>query len=153
MGTTDGRETGTAFFAAPMLNVGTKSLQWRPRGIKFQLVANVAQASGTTGDVAWSDTDCTANTDPLACLIAFRLQASEPNGTMGSRLWMAHSDTIVGSDQAIQFATIHVAVLTMSSWAILRCDDGQVVRYTVTEEDADNDVTWGCQLTGYWMWE
>ena len=34
----------------------------------------------------------------------------------------------------------------------IMCNDGQVIRYTVEEADADNDVRASLYITGYWRW-
>lgn len=146
-------DTDTAWFACPMLNLGSKTLPWVPRHERFVPIAIIAQVTGTTGDVAWSDTDCTANTHPLAIGVQLRLDCVEPNGTIGSALYVSHADDVIGADSNVALSIPQVLAQTSyQSVHRIACDDQQVIRYKVEEVDADNDVTWAVRLTGYWRW-
>jgi len=149
-------DTDTAWFTMPMLNTGSKSLPWRLRGWKYVAIPNVTHFDlNTTGDVAWSDTDCTANTDPLAVAIMGWAVVSEANGTAGSTVQIGHSDAVMGADNPVLVAVLPV-VGTNSAYQYggpILCDDSQVIRYQVAEQDADSDVRARFIITGYWMWE
>lgn len=146
-------DTDTAWFTMPMFSVGLAARPWVPRDLRFVALLSIDQQDlNPTGDVAWSDTDCTANTDPLALLIAANSFVYEPNGSVCSNQQLGHSDTVMGGDDTECMA--REWVLGKSCWAfgLLLCDDSQVIRYTVDEVDADNDVRAKIDLAGYWMW-
>lgn len=146
-------DTGTAYFTQPMLNPGSCSMPWLERGQKFVPVAVNQLDLNTTGDVAWSDTDCTANTHPLATAMQIRMRIYEADGTVNSYFDVAHNDTIVGSDALICTAREYVIATNIyASTDYVMCDDSQVIRYRVEEVDADNDVRATLTLTGYWRW-
>jgi hypothetical protein len=147
-------DTDTAFIAYPMLNVGTKPLAWVARQEKFVPIPRVIQYDlNTTGDVAWSDTDCTANTDPLAVGILGRLYILEADGNVGSFHKVGHSDNLIGADwEVVQVYSIVVGLTGSGTCARFACDDSQVLRYEVDENDLDNDVRAILFLVGYWMW-
>lgn len=148
-------DTGTAYFAKPMLNVGPKVLPWQPRRERYVTLNPVAQLDlNTTGDVAWTDTDCTANTHALATMLAVRLYLREPDGTAGSYGSVATPAAVGGSD-SLNYVRAYSPVANQASekYTTLRCDDSQVIRYFVSEEDADSDVRFVITLTGYWRWE
>ena len=145
-------DTDTAYFTMPMLNVGSCSLPWTPRSQQFY-TANATAVSTTSGDVAWSDLDMTAHTHPLATMVQVHIAISEPDGSTGSYIAVAHSDDIAGADAAVDTAL--VVVLgddRIRHTSLLQCNDGQVVRYTVSEADADNDVAYFVLVRGYWRW-
>jgi len=146
-------DTGTAYFTMPMLTVGPEAQPWKPRGMKYRSTY-VQQAAGTTGDIAWSDQDCTANTNPLACLISVYAVIKEPDGTIESAIVMAHNDALPGGDQVCYVVLADILNRNIyGQSAVLACDDSQVLRYYVDEKDADSDVTWYIRIIGYWIWE
>jgi hypothetical protein len=146
-------DTDTAYFTMPMLTIGSKALPWVARGEQFVPITQATQVDlNNTGDVAWTDTDCTANTDPLALAIQARLYIVENDGTVGSYGGGGHDDALA-ADAAV--ALVRLLVLgtgTMVPSTRLACNDSQVVRYTVEEVDADNDVNFDIYLHGYWRW-
>ena len=148
-------DTGTAYFAMPMLNIGSCSLPWCSRRQRFVARTDVAQINLVgTGDVAWTDSDCTANTHPLAVAVAGRAYVTEPDGTAGSTFYIGHSDNIVGADTSVLTSIVQVlGQPNNTSGAYIVCDDGQNIRYYVGEVDADNDVTAVFTINGYWRWE
>lgn len=146
-------DTDTAWFTMPMLSVGPTAQPWMSRDTRFVPLAQVTQQDlNTTGDVAWSDTDCTANTDPLATLIAALHFISESDGVLGSNQRLGHSDDVMGADTIETLVRVQVFSQSVYGFGLLLCDDSQVVRYFVSETDADNDVRAVIYLTGYWMW-
>jgi hypothetical protein len=148
-------DTDTAWFTMPMFAVGPVAQPWTPRGFRHVPVLRVDQVNlAGTGDVAWSDTDCTANTDPLAIGIDVQSVAIEPNGLAGSTVDVGHDSALLGADSAFLSAKVYVVNIsgTLDS-NMVRCDDGQIIRYKVNEVDADNDVTAIIRIYGYWMWE
>jgi len=147
-------DTGTAYYTMPMLTVGPEAQPWKPRGLEYIAQdASTEQLNATTGDVAWSDTDCTATSDNLAVLIHLHTQVNEPNGNAGSRIQIGHSDTVVGADGAV--ARARVIIVGLANWTNghVMCDDSQIIRYQIQEIDADNDVAYFIWIAGYWMWE
>lgn len=147
-------DTGTAYFAMPMLCVGGIALPWKPRGMKH-VPTWATQFDITVGDTAWSDTDCTANTDPLAVAIQGTYKMREPDGAAGSFAYLGHENDLVGGTDTIVMAASQVI---LNQWeyratAFVRCSDSQVIRYYVAEQDADNDVNLVLFISGYWMWE
>jgi hypothetical protein len=149
-------DTITAFIAYPVLNVGSKAIAWVARQEKFVPIARVTHYDlNTTGDVAWSDTDCTANTDPLATAIQVYIYVSEPDGTVASSHQIAHSDDLyAGAENDIVAAVVTVlGIFAVSSNARIGCNDSQVIRYQVSEQDADSDVRAQLWIGGYWMWD
>lgn len=148
-------DTDTAWFTMPMLNVGPNALPWRFRGWRFVPQQQATQFDlNTTGDVAWSDTDCTANSDPLAVAMQALIFVYEQNGTTGSSVQLAHHDDVVGGDSAAMLVNANVIAKGMyQPGGPVFCNDSQVIRYKVEEQDADNDVIARCFITGYWMWE
>jgi len=147
-------DTGTAFFAGPMLSVGPQARVWVNRNVKVvPLTVTTQYDLNTTGDVAWSDTDCTANTDPLCVGVDVRVWITEPDGTLYSNHSVAHNDTF-GGDDAVATTKVWVAAQSNEvERARIHVDDSQVLRYSVAEQDADNDVRALLRLNGYWMWE
>lgn len=146
-------DTDTAYFTMPQLNIGSRALPWRPRGTKYAQLGQTTQFDlNPTSDVAWSDTDCTANTDPLAAGIEGAIDVREPNGTGGSYHMI---NSAFGSDTYPYIAQVLVLGTAWSTYASyhLTCSDSQVLRYSVVEHDNDNDVRARCFITGYWMWE
>lgn len=147
-------DTGTAYYCMPMLCVGPVARPWVGRGINHIPSQQVTHLDlNTTGDVAWSDTDCTANTDPLAVAMQLRLYVVEADGTVGSLAAVGHDSALTGADGAMVYVRSNVIGQGWDdSQAFVRCDDAQVVRYTVNEQDADNDVRVIFYLYGYWRW-
>lgn len=147
-------DTDTAWFTMPMLNLGSKPFPWMPRQEKFIPATSSTQYDlNTTGDVAWSDTDCTANTDPLATAVFVRLSVQEADGILGSTNNVGHSDDLTGGDGGA--CSARVIVLNIAyyfSTSRIACNDSQVIRYSVNEADADSDVRAIALLYGYWMW-
>lgn len=147
-------DTGTAYFTMMMLNQGSRALPWRPRDVRYKPMSITTQFDlNTTGDVAWSDTDCTANTDPLACRVMGRIYIREPNGTLDSYIAVSHADDLIGGDSYTATLWVHVLAQNLTYHAEWACDDQQVIRYMVNEMDADSDVRAQVFLHGYWMWE
>jgi hypothetical protein len=147
-------DTGTAYFCMPMLCVGPIARPWHPRGLRYVQLERVSQIDTTGTDVAWSDTDCTANTDPLAVIIVGRLTVSEPNGTPNSYMSIGPASALVSADSHEYSAYVSVVgTAQFSSSFILACDDGQLLRYIVEEVDNDSDLTYKIFINGYWMWE
>lgn len=148
-------DTGTAYFTMPMLAPGPESQPWKPRGEKYIPTARTDQISVNGGtDVAWSDTDCTANTDPLAVGIGVHLYAREIDGVMGSYIGAYHDTALTGADAAGLLCYVQVATIGASHTTDnIRCDDSQVIRYIVEEQDNDNDVSYRLRIIGYWMWK
>lgn len=145
-------DTGTAYFTMPMLAVNGNVLPWKPRGTRYKPLLRVLQFDlNTTGDVAWSDTDCTANTDPLAVGIEVFIACLHDDSR--SYLAIGHSDTVLGGDDIEVIA--YTQLNNVNAWGNgrVQCDDSQVIRYKVEEFDGDNDVRSRLWLTGYWMWE
>lgn len=147
-------DTGTAYFTMPMLNTGSKSLPWVPRRIDYFNSASLQTVvTGTSGDTAWTNADCTATTHPLAVGVSVRIYATEAAGTVGSSIQVCHGRNLTSGDYGVAVANIAVlGVSAYSSYDYLCCDDGQNIRYTIAESDADNDVTWGIYATGHWRW-
>jgi hypothetical protein len=145
-------DTGTAFYTMPMLCVGPVARPWVARDLSYVGLERVLHINTTGGDVAWSDSDCTANTDPLAVMLANRISVSEPNGTLGSYVSMAPATALVSTDQHAWNCTVAVLVHSFVNSGIVGCDDGQLIRYTISEADADNDVTTKLFINGYWRW-
>jgi hypothetical protein len=148
-------DTDTAWFTMPMLNVGALAMPWQPRGQKYVPTTQIDHLDlNTTGDVAWTDTDCTANTDPLATAIQVYLTIKEADGLIGSWGGVGHSDTITGADVYVVQAKEFIINQTIpANGGPIFCDDSQVIRYVVGEADADNDVRFRIYITGYWMWD
>lgn len=145
-------DSGTAYFAAPMLNVGPRALPWMPRGENFvQTAPTLVVNLGATGDVAWTDIDCTASTDPLATMIAVQGYISADAADANSRLTMSSGDDLLGDQNIISFRPIVTA--GNYGFALLRCSDDGVIRYYVNEIDADNDLAIQINVIGYWMWD
>lgn len=147
-------DTGTAYFGRMALVVGPKAVMLKPRGLKPIPLGVTHFDLNTTGDVAWSDTDCTANTDLLAVAMFFRMDIQEADGAAGSYFEMGHNEDLLGGDESIARAYSEVTGNFNSICAgEVMGDDGQVVRYGVSEVDADADVRARCRLCGYLMWE
>jgi len=110
-------DTDTAWFTMPMLNTGSKSLPWRPRGQRYvHHATEVDQYDlNLTGDVAWTNTDCTANSHPLAVALHVMLYVSEANGTVGSYHQAALPSALSGGD----FAALHVNTIVnnLPAWS------------------------------------
>jgi len=146
-------DTDTAWFACPMLGLGSKAPPWRPREIQFIPQEGANQLSATTGDVAWTDTDCTGNSDPLAIAMQLQMLIYEANGTINSNILISHDSALVGGDFGNFGAYVIVLDLYSSENAsYIMCDDSQVIRYSVVEMDADNDVSYIVRISGYWRW-
>jgi hypothetical protein len=147
-------DTDTAWFTMPMLTIGTKTLPWVERNLQFvPLPGTIQYDLNTTGDVAWSDTDLTANTDPLAAIANVRLYIDEPDGTLDSKHSASHSDHVTGADfESCKASVQRLAAGFNSFQATMFLDDGQLMRYSVSEIDADNDVRAIMYLNGYWRW-
>lgn len=118
------------------------------------MVRNTKLDLSNTGDVAWSDLDCTAETDALAVAIDAELFAQEPDGSIGSYIYVAHHDDIIGSD--LDIAQAQVTVIA-HNWhreraCMIYANDGQNIRYIVNEVDSDTDMNARINLCGYWRW-
>lgn len=145
-------DTDTAWFTMPMLNVGPKALPWVPRGWKRVQLQFVTQVGlGATGDVAWSDTDCTANSHPLAVWYHIQLYCNDVHAA-GSNAIVSHDD-VFGADVAIVRNRELVANQYQFFNGDVQCNDSQVIRYYYDEPDADNDGSIFLYLNSYWMWE
>jgi hypothetical protein len=146
-------DTGTAYFTMPMLAVGPEAQPWKPRGMKHVPITLVTQLTADNqGDIAWSDTDCTANTDPLA--LAMELQPLlKETGHSISEFSVGHNDDLITDSVCCSARTQVGNVYNSSAIQFIRSDDGQVIRYTLAEGDADNDCFIRLWMTGYWMWE
>ena len=147
-------DTGTAFFAAPMLNVGPRALRYVARDTIFVPAASVQIFDlNTTGDVAWSDTDCTAASDPLAWMFSLYTFITEPDGAALSTLDIGHNDTILGADVRVMRNVVHIInQFFYKDTPPIISDDQQVIRYMVNEVDVDNDVRAYASVVGYWKW-
>jgi hypothetical protein len=146
-------DTITAYIAYPMLNVGSKPVAWVARQEEFVALAWVNQFDlNTTGDVAYTDTDCTANTDPLATRFLLISGIYEPDGAVGSYMDISHDNAITGSDIISFRVSSHIVNLFWWANGQAVCDDSQVIRYNVEEQDADADVRARLYFDGYWMW-
>ena len=146
-------DTDTAYFTKPMLNPGSCAMPWMPRGLAPYLVNRVSQVNGT-GDQAWADTDCTANTHPLAVKIDVQVYVTEPNGTPNSYVGINHASALTASDQdsvRISCAVVGAAAYYFNNGTVM-CDDSQIIRYHADEIDGDNDFVWNIRITGYWRW-
>lgn len=148
-------DTGTAFYTMPMLCVGPVARPWVGRQIQFVPRQKVTQVdlSGGTGDVAWTSTDCTTNTDNLTVGVSLRVSASEPDGTIGSNVLAAHGIALLSADTG--YVTGHITVLGQPVYGnmdYVACEDDQTIRYQVGEVDADSDVSVTIVLCGYWHW-
>jgi hypothetical protein len=146
-------DTGTAFFGPMTLCIGPKAVMLKPRGLSYHIIDHAAQIDlNATGDVAWSDSDCTGNTDNLAVLVQLVGRLTEANGTAGSNTTIGHSDDLWTDEVAIRS---HQPVLSQPDYAsgTVMCNDSQVVRYQVQEADADNDCDVAWWITGMWTWE
>lgn len=143
-------DTDTAWFACPMLNVGSKALPWRGRDLQMIQKQDVIHINlAATGDVAWSDSDATANTHPLAVWVFLRLWAWD-TAQPGDTLQCSHDDvfgtdvgTIIASDGPDTFGRMQGTV---------QMNDSQVFRYMVSEIDADNDMLANVYIESYWRW-
>lgn len=146
-------DTDTAWFTMPMLAIGPEAQPWKPRGWKWRNIARVQQLNlAGVGDAAWSDTDCTANTDPLATMIQCWAWLKEPNGIAGSLAHLAHDDALTGADAAIQSIYIPVVNIASTMTDEIQCNDSQVIRYYIDEIDGDADLTFLVYLGGFYMW-
>lgn len=147
-------DTDTAFIRNPVLNLGSMPMPWMPRQIRYIPTSLSTQFSlDPTTDVAWSDTDCTANSDPLAVGISGYGLCYEPDGTLASHVTLSHDSAVIGADQIICRASVSVLGQNARRYAArLACDDSQVLRYDVNEVDADTDVKAAFYISGYWMW-
>ena len=145
-------DTGTAYFTQPMLNVGSCSFPWVQRGLVYVPTTRQTVANGTDGDIAWSDADATATTHPLAVLVDLNLTVREPDGSAGSYLAVGHHDDIVGADDWVAQSISQVLTEYNREWCRVMVNDSQVFRYTLSEQDADSDVTWAINAVGYWRW-
>jgi hypothetical protein len=149
-------DTGTAYFTMPMLNAGPVAGSWQNRGEIYIPTQNSTQYDlNPTGDVAWSDTDCTANSDALATGVSIFLIVRENDGTISSSHQVGHNDALVGGDflAAVQYVNVVSAALWIgASHNSIRCDDSQVIRYQIDEIDADSDMRCILFITGYWRW-
>jgi hypothetical protein len=146
-------DTSTAYFTMPMLSVGTLPMPWQPRRERYVPITGVLQVDlSATGDVAWTSTDCTSNTDPLATGVDIVARVKETDGTLGSAVYVGHASVLV-TDFGVVRATSNVINRNFYDFGSVRCDDGQNIRYTVLEQDADSDVLAQIYITGYWRWE
>ena len=149
-------DTDTAWFACPMLNLGSKAVPWKPRGM-FLVVQGTTRLdlSAGTGDVAWSDLDCTAQTDPLATgIVAGIMTKATDAGDIGSYAAVGSSNVLLGADfPAIRSWGIVAGAGTWNeNCGTVLCDDGQVIRYTIDEVDADAGLGVYINIVGYWRW-
>ena len=142
-------DTGTAYFTMPMLNIGSKALPWTPRGEQFVPLTLTRVRSATTGDVAWSDLDVTANTDPLAVKVL--VQGYVKTDVAGDTLSIGHSDDLV-ADAAVVLVYSQVNNVFNTGQGEILLNDSQVCRIAVAEADADSDVLTLVDLHGYWRW-
>ena len=142
-------DTDTAFFTMPSLTVGPVARPWVARGMLHVPIYVTQLDLNTTGDVAWTDTDHTANTDPLATMInASCYIGSDEIACYG---WMGHSNAIVVDDYSLG-VRIYNGSQPTTAGAVLQCDDSQILRYLVEEIDADSDVRFIIYAIGYWRW-
>lgn len=150
-------DTDTAYFTMPMLNTGSKALPWRPRGERY-VPYRAEMLAYVGGDQAYADLDCTAFTHNLAYGIDVRLQIHEPNGTAGSVGFVAHHDDIIAADPEILYVRSLIVGAGAETYhsvgpGRVACNDGQVIRYSVEEIDADGDVSFWIFCCGYYRWE
>jgi hypothetical protein len=150
-------DTGTAYFTMPMLNVGPKAMPWQLRMLRPYHQERVQQLglAGTT-DVAWTNTDCTANTDPLAARLELMLWIQE-TAFSGPSTWggvgLPTALCSIGGDKAYLADYAQISANWVMSMGTLFCDDSQIVRYTVNEQNANSDVQFYIQILAYWRWE
>ena len=146
-------DTGTAYFTQPMLNPGSCAMPWLERQLRFVPTPFTRQLDLTTGDVAWTATDCTANTNPLAVAISAQAYLYEPNGTAGSYAYVGHSDDIIAANApVIGIVSVVVGQVHRNQASFIMCNDTQEIIYRVEEQDADNDVDFDLWIHGYWRW-
>ena len=144
-------DTDTAYFTMPMLNPGSCVLPWTPRNTQHIFTYQEA-LNRTDGDLAWSDLDLTAFTDPLATSVDLEILIREADGTAGSYIGIGHSDNLM-ADQFVCLLAVKLVIGSFwESGHHICCDDGQLIRYTVSEADADNDVDTIIRVVGYWRW-
>lgn len=146
-------DTGTAYFAAPMLNVGARALPWLPRGEKYVARTAVVQLNlPNTGDVAWTTTDCTANTDPLATGVHLYVEFACDAADVQSRINIGHGNVLMGGTDTA-YLVRPTNGFSNCEQGFVRCDDDGTIQYNINEIDGDNDLNISVQIVGYWMWD
>jgi hypothetical protein len=145
-------DTDTAWFTMPMLTVGLTAQPWMPRDLRFVAISRAITINlGGQTDIAWSDVDFTADTDPLAVHIQGELLVLETVVSGNTIASVGHSDDIIADTDAYAQPVQRNAQFVRESFLIL-VNDGQVGRYKLDEADADSDVSLQIRTNGYWMW-
>lgn len=147
-------DNGTAYFVPLGINVGTKALPLKPRGLRYIESAStgaIQTLDGVKATQDWADVDFTANTSNLAARLHLFLFLDEEVSFWGYYA-RRNGDARTG-DELLRGRVLQYGREQQNDFDLI-CDDAQIIERKLTLIGGSSAIN-TCQLflRGWWEWE
>jgi len=138
----------TVYFANPVLNVGSKPIPWKERGLSYResLSSDVLNTDPTNTN--WTDLSFASVSSPLACKLNI-ISVVRDISTSDRNLYVRRNGSSIGRVNASVAARAPGGDRNQGSYQVL-CDENQIIEWSVQNTNADLAII---SQVGYWVWE